>query len=443
MTDITESPSDGPAPLDSRYRKPRNGRHSIALRRVRMVTRAAVEAMRENQWVIPLSAIILGPLSAWALSKVGQRPDAEGWTVDVDRARDSLMGMLSLVFAGVSIVLAVATVTTQNVVSRFSLRMLRIYQRDLRDKVVVGTFAFTASFIMAEQFRLRGMDPDEPAPIAGVSVSLFLIFASGVTTIWYLNALSSWFRVDRTARRVARDALRGAQALEKRYADLDPIDYAAVTRTKSSSGLSAPRSGYFVGLDVDALYEAAVEHDLSIVIERIDGSSVVRGEVLGWVTSPEGVQQALTAEQLADIIDISPSLTLEGAVDYRVIVLVDIAIMALSPAVNDPNTAVQIIEELSFLLPELARVEIGPAVKADEQGSDRVVVNALGFGDYVDLATGQIVLYGLGDPAVRYALNRLVQVLATLDLSDVDSEAVDRLRHSLEGSVDQAERASG
>lgn len=425
-----------PAPTGRRYGRSRRRQRSTLRRRLWRAVQAGLEIARETQWLVPTAAIALGVLMALVAGTFGQNPDPESWTISVARARDSLMSLLSLVFAGMSIVLAVGSVTTQNVVSRFSLRMLRIYQRELRDKAVIGSFALAASFIMIEQIRLRDQEPTDLAPIPGVTISLVLIFLSGVSTIWYLSALSAWFRVDRTTRRVAKTALRNARALERRYTDFDPAPRSLLERPETFAPVLAPRSGHLSGLDFDKLYERAVNDDITIVFTQLDGTAVLRGEPIGWTSSRHSrPTNAIPVPDVGEAVDITPSLTLEGAVDYRIVVLVDIAIMALSPAVNDPNTAVQVVDEMVFLFAELAAVELGPAVLRDEAGEARIVVDAMTFGDYLDLATEQIALYGLSDPAVRRSLERLVQVLSALDLSDEGRLAVERLRCRMTGQV--------
>lgn len=378
---------------------------------------------------MPAVAIVIGVLLAYALGTVAQSPEPGGWTITVDRARDTLMGLLSLLVAGFSIVLAVASLTIQNVVGRFSLRMLRLYNRELRDKVLISMFALTANFIIVELFRTRDLATDSPAPVPGVAVSLGLIFLFGITIIWYITSLSAWFRVDGTARRVARGAIRGADAIAERYADLDVADPDLFDQTAGAVPVTAPRSGYYSDLDIDLLYDFALSHDLTVVIDRLTGDSMLSGEPIGWVEAADGSSaMSFDSGPVAKAIRIDGALSLEGAVDYRIVVLVDIAIMALSPAINDPNTAVQVIQEMTFMMPELARFDPGSRMKTDDDGNPRVVVKALTFGDYVDLATEQIVLYGASDPAVVIALDRLIDVLDRLELNDGDAEAVERLR---------------
>ena len=93
--------------------------------------------------------------------------------------------------------------------------------------------------------------------------------------------------------------------------------------------------------------------------------------------------------------------------------LVDIALKALSPAVNDPYTAVMSVERLTALLAALAPRQLGDIVLHDTDGPSRVVAHFPTFADYVDLAVGKIRRYGASEPQVAYALLQLLQVAAT------------------------------
>lgn len=106
--------------------------------------------------------------------------------------------------------------------------------------------------------------------------------------------------------------------------------------------------------------------------------------------------------------------------------------MALSPAVNDPNTAVEVIEELSFRFSELAETPRGPYAVPDTDTWPRVVVNSRTFGELVEIATSQIVLYGISDPNVRRSLGRFAADLSLLDLSEHDQGYVDAFAAKLD-----------
>ena len=102
--------------------------------------------------------------------------------------------------------------------------------------------------------------------------------------------------------------------------------------------------------------------------------------------------------------------TAEQDVAFGVRQLVDIAVKALSPAINDPYTAIQSLEHLGVLLATLVGRPLGNQRLNDEAGMLRVVAPGRDLSYYLDLATGQIRRYGCAEPRVDRALLR---VLAT------------------------------
>ena len=91
-------------------------------RRLRRALRAATEELSENQWLLPVVGAVLGVLIGLGLGRAGGDPNPDMWSITVDEARSSVLSALSILFAGLSIVLALGSVTIQNVVGRFSLR---------------------------------------------------------------------------------------------------------------------------------------------------------------------------------------------------------------------------------------------------------------------------------------------------------------------------------
>lgn len=396
------------------------------LRRLRRAMRAAGEAISENQWLLPVAGSVIGVLLAILLGRAGSDPDPSTWSITVNAMRNAVLSALSILFAGLSIVLALASGTIQNVVGRFSLRLLRIYLRNPWDKAVIAVFAMAATFILVEWYLLSATPPDSLAPMGGVLTGLLLLFLSGATIIWYISALSSWVRVDRTVQRVANLTLHAARSVERQHRQDSPAVESSFKRPAEAITMLAPRSGYLTEVDREGLYDLAQRYDVELVIDCSTGQSIVKGEPIGWIASVEGASGELpSADILAEMIDITGSRQLDRAVGYGILVLVDIAIMALSPGVNDPNTAVQVIEEMTFLFPQLALVRSGPLVRSDEEGRQRVAVKAFTFGDYVEMATAQIVLHSGGDPAVIMALERFARILQGLDLTEGDQQAVE------------------
>jgi uncharacterized membrane protein len=176
----------------------------------------------------------------------------------------------------------------------------------------------------------------------------------------------------------------------------------------------AYQSGWVQAMRPDVLLALAREHDLVAVVSTMVGEFVVEGAPLVWVwaPSPEATppDPASFHETLRVAIRLGYERTAEQDVAFGVRQLADIAVKALSPAINDPYTAIQALEHLGVLLAKLVRRPLGNQHLYDDAGATRVVVPGRDLSYYLDLATGQIRRYGCSEPRVDRALLR---VLAT------------------------------
>ena len=164
------------------------------------------ETIADNQWLFPAVGAVLGMALAQVVGTSSENESSQ-WTIPVDRGRDWLIASLGMTFTALSIVLALASMAAQNVVGRFGSRTLRIYIRHSVQRWIVGAFAFTTSFILAEQFQLRKLDSENPVPEAPLIVSVLLLVAMGSLVIWYISHVVRWFRVDQAVGSVDRKSV--------------------------------------------------------------------------------------------------------------------------------------------------------------------------------------------------------------------------------------------
>jgi len=387
------------------------------------------EAIRDNQWLLPTLGALVGLLLAMIVG-TGGGPETHRWTVTVDRSRDTLIAALGLAFTALSIVLALASVAAQNVVSHFGSRTLRIYLRASADRWVIGVFVLAATFILTEQFQLRRLDPDSPAPVAGLTLSVVLLVITGATLIWYISSVIGWFRVDKTIARIMKIESETIRSLVR--AREGSVPTSIPERPAGATDLLAPRSGYLAEIDTDMMLDVCGSHEVTVVITPSIGMPIVETQPIGWVLSVEPQDEGQPEIHVARRIDVSGTRELGHLLEYGLTALVDIAIIALSPAVNDPNTAVEVIEKMSFLFPRLARAPLGPYAVPDNDSLPRIMVNSRSFGELVELAMTQIVMYGVTDPNVARSLQRFADSLDLLDLGDADRRYVDAFAAQLE-----------
>ena len=175
------------------------------------------------------------------------------------------------------------------------------------------------------------------------------------------------------------------------------------------------RSGYIQAVHPEDLYEAAKAAEVVINLVPRVGDHVVENTPIAWWWPDESAHAGARVterlgEHLIAALLVGGERTLLQDAAFGIRQLVDIALKALSPAVNDPYTAVMSVERLTALLAALAPRRLGDIVLHDPEGPPRVVARFPTFADYVDLAIDQIRRYGASEPQVAYALLRLLRI---------------------------------
>lgn len=167
------------------------------------------------------------------------------------------------------------------------------------------------------------------------------------------------------------------------------------------------RGGVIQAVDVPGLVREAGRADCVVVAARAVGDYVTPGQVLLRVHGGD----AARAGRLSRGIAVGAERTIELDAMYSFRILADIAIRALSPAVNDPTTAVQVLKRIHELLEDLAGRDLGGALHADPAGRPRLVLPAPGWDDYLTVGLAEIVRFGAGSPQVARALRAVLGTL--------------------------------
>jgi uncharacterized membrane protein len=147
------------------------------------------------------------------------------------------------------------------------------------------------------------------------------------------------------------------------------------------------------------------------------GEHVVAGTVLGWAwtSSPDHrTPDPLTLQSTIDrSVRIGFERTLEQDAALGIRQLVDMACKALSPAVNDPYTAVQAVDHLSVIFSAMVIRPLGDTVVGDPN-TGLVIIPGRRFGDYLATMCGLIRRYGSAEPTVSVALLSLLDNCAAM-----------------------------
>jgi uncharacterized membrane protein len=172
------------------------------------------------------------------------------------------------------------------------------------------------------------------------------------------------------------------------------------------------------------------------------GGYLVRGEPLATIwPRPDAATTARVARHLAEAMIISYGRTMQQDVDFGLRQLNDIGLRALSPAVNDPTTAIEVVLRVASVLRPLIISELPPQCVRDEQGRVLLTPWDLDHGEYVRHAFEQTRTYGASHPQVMLAVVRAIVMLRAVARDVGRPDAVEALDRELELAVDASARA--
>lgn len=348
-----------------------------------------------------------------------------------DSARAILQAVAGSVITVTGVVFSLTVVTLQLASTQFSPRLLRTFLRDVSNQVVLGTFLATFAYALLVLRAVEtGETPEEDAvPAVAVTFAYVLTAASVVALVYFIDHIARSVRIDSLMREVNEDTLGVIDHVLPRGRDgADDTPTGDVPCPPGAVPVPAPRSGFVQAVDDNALLARATRLDVVVRVEPVIGDRVIAGSPVARAWR-EGEDLELTDDlrtAVEDAIQIGYERTLQQDVAFGLRQLVDVAVKALSPGVNDPTTAVHALGHLAALLTELARRDLSPRLRCDDAGNVRVIVPETSLAGYLDLACGQIRRYGAGEPTVTTELLRLLGDVARGGVSAEEAVVIER-----------------
>ncbi|WTW93419.1 DUF2254 domain-containing protein [Streptomycetaceae bacterium NBC_01309] len=361
--------------------------------------------VKECLWLMPMLGLVLGALLAqWAVVVDGTGVLPSNWTYAESTASSVLSSIVGAMVALVGFVVTIGVLVVQQATGTLSPRYMRLWYRDHLQKAVLATFTATFSFA----FFLLTSIGSETVPDLGVTLAGLGVAVSLVLLLVYLN------RFSHNLRPVAIAAIVGRMG-QNLIAELTAADRNAtafdgqVLPTGPVTPVPAARGGAVQAVDVDGLIALAVRHGCTIVLAHPVGDFLPPGATLarihGGPTHPD-------PRQVGGRVALGVERTIEQDPAYALRVLVDIATRALSPAVNDPTTAIQVLDHIEAFLHTLDTAPLSRRlVVSDERGRPLLVVPDRSWEDYLQLAVSEIRDFGVTSVQVCRRLRALLDGL--------------------------------
>jgi len=391
-------------------------------------------------WIAPVvGALLAGGLAAlglmldqWIDWREAPLPIFSGHP---DTARTFLSVIAASVTTLIALIFTILTVAIQLASSQYSPRALSTLLQDRPSHFTIGIFVGTFTYTLVVLLALRVVTFEDGEVVSGITMTFAFVLAvvSLATFAVYSNHIIHSVRVTSIINRVGETT---REAVERLYPGAYSSDEPAPSPEGSPTRIiHAQRPGVVTDLDDEALFQLACERDCSIEIAPVVGAFV-----------PEGSELVRVYGECEDDIESGIELSEERSIDRDIAFglrqLSDIAIRALSPGINDPATAVQVLDQLHDLLRRLIQRDLGHGVRTDDAGTVRLVLRTPGWENILRIAVEEIRIDGADSLQVvrrlRAALEDLVEIAPEGRCKSVERQ-LELLDATLEDAFDRAE----
>jgi uncharacterized membrane protein len=346
----------------------------------------------------------------------------------------SMMTVVSIVFAILLMTLTLAS-------TQFSPRILINFTRDRVTQWTLGIFLGTFSYCIAALPAARSL-PYVFVPVATVLGAMLLVPICVGWLIYFINHISHAISVNHIVDRIRRETELVIDELMLAPRETSGIERIRPTpRADTGQAIKSRESGYIRFIHIDRLQWLAKSYRVSVAVERRVGQFIPQGVALLKVWPSDRLDE-MQARELLGAIDIGPARTMQQDVEFGIVQIVDIALRAISPAVNDPSTAISCVDQLSCIL--IRWLDRAPPANNfyDPPHVLRVVVPWIGLGGMLDLMFEQIRHYSVTDIAVSLRLMRaLGDIASTVDDGATRLALAERGRQIIAGCTGRLQHA--
>ncbi len=357
--------------------------------------------LRTSMWMVPLSctvlALVVAPLIRWIDAQT--RITLLGF--DIEGARALLAAFIAASISYIVFLASALLIAVQLMSASLSPRVIREFMVNWSYRIVLGLFVFTFIYSVSALARTTNVVHQ-----LTIFLAIFLNIASIGAFLFLIDYVLRNFRPSAIVNRIST---QGLQVVEECYPfpsvsaePEEPLNLGRPVRTILHEG----KSGVLLAVDVEGLVDCARQAGAIFAIVPQVGDFAAKGEdLIDVYMAGEDFDQCLTKQSFA----IGPERTMEQDPSFAFRILVDIAIKALSPAINDPTTAVLALDQLHRLLLKIGQRRLDAGLFTDKEGRGRLYMTKPHWEDFVSLAISEIRIYGLGSLQICRRIEAMIK----------------------------------
>jgi uncharacterized membrane protein len=396
-------------------------------------------------WFVPSAMVVIVAAVAlvlpWVDRHTGPVITMPGWVYggDPQGARSLLSTIAGSMITVAALTFSITIVALTTASQQFGPQLLRNFIRDRGYQVVLGTFlaAFTYCLLV-----LLAVEEEAPIPRISLQVAVVLAVAGVGMLVYFIHHVTFSLRAENVVASTGREL---KLAIDRLYPERD----GSGPKKRRENGRSLPEdfpsgarsvppahSGYIQSIDYERLVDLAKDNRIIIRLEHRVSHFVTEEGVLFQVW-PDSALDEDVLKDLGECFVLGPQRPLAPDAESAIEELVALSLRALSPSINDPDTAILCIDQLADALARAAERDIPPALLPSE-GDVSVVTYPLTFVHMVDLAISRIREYGRGSVPITVRLLESIAAVGTHVQSESARAALLRQADMLKRSSDEA-----
>lgn len=397
------------------------------------------EQVRGSYWFVPgtmaLAAALLASLAGYLdwLVQAGRLAVLDWIYVTGPSGARAVLSTLAASSIGVAgMIFSITIVVLSMASAQFGPRLLRNFMQHGGTQLVLGVYVGTFIYSLMVLSAVRSEPGHEFVPHLSVFVGLLLGVLSFAFLIYFIHHVALFIQAPRIIDDVATNLEaslkqsfpeRLPRASEK-TPDEEEEERSRVDQIEQAGRpIAAAASGYIQAVDLDGLVEFAGERGLVVRLQHRPGHFVVSGHALAYAVPADQVGEA-EAHRIRGAFLTGPERTPTQDPEFAVHQLVEVALRALSPSLNDPFTAVNCLDRLGAALATLGARRLPSRYMRDAEGRLCIITEPYTYTGVVDAAFNQIRQSAAGNMAVTLRLLETIATLAEGDLPGPYREAL-------------------
>lgn len=371
-------------------------------------------------WFVPVLIIGLAIILSIGLVSLDSYIDLpkDGWLkfflVNSANSARSILSTISGAMIGVAgTVFSVTLVALTLASSQFGPRLIKNFMYVRLNQIVLGSYIATYLYCLLVLNVIKDANGSYFIPSLSIFVAILAAIANIILLVIFIHQIATSIQADKVISNISDLIYKQVENLfpEKmgeEYHEGEDLDEETVfSGYPKSISLKSPRGGYLQYIDSERLLNLTTDNDSLLRLNHRPGSFLVQGAEIGVIYFKKDLEDEWINDLLKRFI-FGKTKTSQQDLEFSIHQMVEIAVRALSPGVNDPYTAISCINNLTGTMCYLAEAKFPSKYRVDDEGNLRVIADVLDFEGVLDAAFNQIRQFSRGSTAV---IIRLMEAL--------------------------------